>query len=103
MPSLAQLSAIVERTAQYHLEIDYGGLGLCSEAGEVAGELKKVIRNDHGVLTEERCAKIASELGDVLWYTQFIANMIGYTIPEIVHILDDKLSSRLENGTINER
>ena len=33
-------------------ELEYLGLGLASEAGEVCGKLKKVIRDDNGVLSD---------------------------------------------------
>lgn len=46
----------------------YVRLGLISEVGEVAGQVKRIIRDDGGVLTDERREKILDELGDVLWY-----------------------------------
>ena len=41
----------------------YPTLGLAGEAGEVAEKVKKLIRDDAGVLTDERRAAIAKELG----------------------------------------
>lgn len=46
----------------------YVRLGLISEVGEVAGQVKRIIRDDGGVLTAERREKLLDELGDVLWY-----------------------------------
>lgn len=46
----------------------YVRLGLISEIGEVAGQVKRFIRDDGGVLTDERREKLLDELGDVLWY-----------------------------------
>lgn len=53
-------------TAIYPSEtaITYLTLGLASEAGEVAGKLKKQIRDGQG-----STSSFLSELGDVLWYT----------------------------------
>ena len=51
-------------TAIYPKEkaLEYLALGLTSEAGEVAGKVKKLIRDGKG----DKKA-IASEIGDVLW------------------------------------
>lgn len=46
---------------RFHL--DYLALGLMSEAGEVAGAIKKMLR-DHA-----DSSALLDELGDVLWYT----------------------------------
>ena len=45
----------------------YLSLGLVSEAGEVAGKVKKQIRD--GTISN-----VASEIGDVLWYCAMLAN-----------------------------
>jgi len=49
------------------LEMAYAGLGL-GESGEVQNNVKKMIRDDHGVVTDEKRDKIKGELGDQLWY-----------------------------------
>lgn len=46
----------------------YCALGLFGEAGEIGNQVKKIWRDDDGVLTEDRKAKLRDELGDVLWY-----------------------------------
>jgi len=53
--------------------IRYPLLGLIGETGEVAEKFKKMIRDDGGVLSDERRLAIQKELGDVLWYTQAVA------------------------------
>lgn len=80
--------------------VAYAVLGLSNEAGEVAGKLKKVWRDDQGQLTHPRKAAIADELGDVLWYLAAVANELGYDLEEIAKHNLDKLFSRQERGVI---
>jgi len=39
---------------------------LAGEIGEVVEKIKKIIRDEDGLLTKERCEEIEKELGDVL-------------------------------------
>ena len=77
----------------------YCGLGL-GEAGEVQGKIKKVIRDDDGVLTNEAGAKIAAELGDLLWYISQTATEIGVKLEDVANGNLVKLASRHERGVI---
>src|SRR3990167_9973339 len=66
--------------------IVYPALGLAGEAGEVANQVKKIIRDDEGALTADRAETIISELGDVLWYAAAIANELGITLEDVARI-----------------
>src|SRR4030042_4743392 len=55
----------------------YPALGLCGESGEVAENVKKVFRDDSGIVSQERKVKLIKELGDVLWYISNIASELG--------------------------
>lgn len=81
------------------LALTYVGLGL-GEAGEVQGKIKKVLRDDGGIVTEEKRAAIVGELGDVLWYVARLADELGLDLSEIATRNLDKLSSRKERGVI---
>lgn len=76
-------------------ELSYLGLGLVNEAGEVAGKIKKVLRDN---VFEPK--QIADELGDTLWYIARLADTIGYNLTSITKENYNKLQSRLERNTI---
>ena len=80
--------------------VKYCALGLCEEAGEVAGKIKKAIRDDDGELDSERIEAIALELGDVLWYLTIMAGELGLSLDDIASKNIEKLSSRKERNTI---
>lgn len=78
----------------------YPTLGLVGEAGEVADKLKKVIRDNDCVLTDEVRDKVALELSDVCWYVAVLAYELDYTLEEIMQLNLDKLASRQERGVL---
>ncbi len=78
----------------------YPTLGLCGEAGEVAEKVKKMIRDDAGVLTGERRAALSKELGDVLWYAAQLATEAGLNLDEVAAANLDKLLSRQQRGVL---
>lgn len=75
-------------------DLTYPALGLCGEAGEVAEKVKKMLRDDGGVLTAQRRAALASELGDVLWYIAQVATEAGLELDEVASDNLEKLLSR---------
>ena len=78
----------------------YPALGLASEAGEVAGKVKKVLRDAAGKLDLEQAHKIIDELGDVLWYVTCIVDDLGFTLEEVLERNQAKLLGRVERNTI---
>lgn len=90
-------------TAIYPKEqrIIYPTLGLTGEAGEVSDKVKKVLRDNDGIFSEERKKEIAKELGDVAWYLAVCANDIGYSLEDICRMNIEKLASRKERGKLN--
>ena len=87
-------------TAIYPTPIIYPALGLCGESGEVAGKVKKVIRDNNSEFTSEKKAEIAKEIGDVLWYCATLSKDLGYTLDEIAEINYQKLHSRQLRGKL---
>jgi NTP pyrophosphatase (non-canonical NTP hydrolase) len=90
------------KTAQYPKEsaLYYCGLGLTGEAGEVAEKLKKVLRNDGGVISEEKKLEIKKEIGDVLWYAAQLSTILEISFDEVAQGNIDKLSDRLARGVV---
>lgn len=75
-------------------------LGLTGEAGEVANQVKKVYRDDNGVVSPERREKIIKELGDVLWYMATLCVDLNITMGEIASRNIDMLADREKRGTL---
>lgn len=82
------------------MALAYTGLGL-SEVGEVQNKIKKVIRDDGGVVTEEKKREIAKELGDVLWYCAMLARELGVPLQSIAAQNIEKLQSRQQRGVLH--
>ena len=72
----------------------YPALGLASEAGEVCGKIKKIMRDKRGAATKVDTEDISSELGDVLWYISQVALDNGWKMSDIAQTNIDKLESR---------
>ena len=79
--------------------LSYTALGL-GEVGEVQGKIKKIIRDDGGIVTDEKRVAIKKELGDVLWYVAQTATELGLSLSDIALVNLDKLNSRKERGVI---
>lgn len=80
--------------------IEYTTLGLVSEAGEVAGKVKKIIRDKGGVFDEATRKAIADEVGDVLWYVAALSRELGYGLDSIGAQNLNKLSDRKDRGVL---
>lgn len=71
----------------------YCGLGLTSEAGEVADIIKKWYYRGGDIKDEER-ERLKDELSDTLWYLQQTASEIDCTLEDIALHNIDKLVKR---------
>ena len=82
--------------------LEYLALGMTSEAGEVAGKVKKLIRDGEDVEGfEMKKIAIASEIGDVIWYCAMMAKEVGVPLNDILKENLKKLHSRKERGTLH--
>lgn len=87
-------------TEQMHEEsVVNAALGVADEAGEVAGVAKKHIFHGH----TDNAEKMKEELGDVLWYVAWMADLYGYSLSEVAQGNIDKLRRRYPDGFDAER
>jgi NTP pyrophosphatase (non-canonical NTP hydrolase) len=101
---ISEYQELSRRTATYPGAGDnivYPTLGLAGEAGEVAEKVKKLLRDDGGVMSDERREALAGELGDVLWYVAQVATEAGLDLDEIAQGNLDKLLSRQRRGVLS--
>jgi NTP pyrophosphatase (non-canonical NTP hydrolase) len=74
--------------------LEYPTLGLAGEAGEVANIVKKIQRDNDGIITDEIRGKLKDELGDVLWYISACSDELGLTLNEVAEFNVSKLAKR---------
>jgi NTP pyrophosphatase (non-canonical NTP hydrolase) len=76
--------------------LSYTALGLSEEAGEYAGKVSKLIRDN--VFETQLAVK---ELGDVLWQLTRAATELNVSLSDVAEMNLDKLTKRLKDGTIS--
>ena len=96
-----QLAALLTEDFDKETALQTAGLGLCEEAGEVAGKLKRLYRDHSGELSDELRREIAYEIGDCTWYCAVLASKIGYPLDVIAQMNNNKCQSRKERGVLH--
>ena len=79
----------------------YPTLGLAGEAGEVANKIKKFLRDNQGIVSEENKQEVKKELGDVLWYVAQLATELGLSLDGIAEANIEKIMLRKKNGELS--
>ena len=82
----------------YMPNVLYAAIGMCGEAGEVSELIKKYAYHGHTMDKEH----LARELGDVLWYVSYMADLFGYSLGEIMAMNQEKLAKRYPDGKFDE-
>ena len=98
----SEYQAFVVSTKKYSegYRLIYPILGLASEAGEVAGKMKKILRDHDGQIDQKTAERLFDELGDVLWYVTCCVDDMGQTLENLALHNAEKLASRMERGVI---
>lgn len=78
----------------------YTTLGLAGEAGEIPNKVKKILRDNGGVITPEVVEAVGKEIGDVLWYVANLASELGLSLERVAEGNLVKLGSRMERGVL---
>jgi len=84
----------------YCLRLNQFILDMVRHTGRTAELTKKMMRDDAGVLSEERKQRIKKELGDVMWYVQACCNELGILMSDVAQENLNKLFSRKERGKL---
>jgi len=90
-----------------NLPVIYSALALAGEAGEVANKVKKIYRDDGGLVTDDRRAQIKKELGDVLWYVAALCSDLGLKMRDVavgnINMLIDRKQRNVLHGDGDDR
>lgn len=89
------LASRTRRASLPHREhLANAGLGLAGESGEAADIVKKHLFQGHDLDRD----KMRIELGDVLWYLDYLAAECGLTLEEVALANIAKLKARYPEG-----
>ena len=90
-----------QRTAMYqdtNKALIVAALGLGGESGEVLDHIKKYYGHGH----ELDIDYLKKELGDILWYVAYMAEVLGLDLEDVAKCNIDKLTKRYPEGFSNE-
>ena len=79
----------------------YPALGLAGESGEVVEKIKKIFRDQQGIVGDEQRQAVAKELGDVLWYLAQLATELDLDLNQVAQDNLTKLLSRQQRGQLH--
>ncbi len=91
------------KTAIYpeQAKIIYTSLLLASEAGEVAGKIGKILRDENGEFSEELLKPIMDEMGDVMWALAALAKDLNFDLTEVAKRNLAKLKDRQDRNVLS--
>ena len=92
-----EVAVVKEHELAYPVNFTYPLLGFAGEVGEICNKLKKVIRDNTPINSED----MKAELGDCLWYLAVLANECGVDLNDIAEYNLEKLADRTKRGVIS--
>ena len=84
MSIIERYQQVQHNTSLRNFDLQYLTIGFSGEVGEVCNEVKKLVRDDDGVLTNERRRKMIDEMGDVMWYFMGMVRVLDTSMEEIL-------------------
>ena len=81
--------------------IAYCALGAAGEAGEIANKVKKLLRDDEGIITNKFITETLDEIGDCLWYLAQLSERLGASLNVVALRNLDKLAARKQRATLH--
>jgi NTP pyrophosphatase (non-canonical NTP hydrolase) len=82
-------------SADFHIQM---ALGICKEAGEIAGIMDKVYCQGHNYSREG----LQDEMGDLLFYYVALLNRAGIGLSDVIHYNMEKRKKLYPNGFSEE-
>jgi NTP pyrophosphatase (non-canonical NTP hydrolase) len=83
-----------------YMGLSYVANGL-GEVGEIQGKVKKILRDNAGVITEEHREALKSECSDVLWYCAALCTELGISLNDVAEHNIKKLADRQSRNQLN--
>lgn len=90
---------VLSRLSPAHLELLHATLGISGEAGEVVDAVKKSIFYNKPLDIEN----IVEELGDILFYVQALATLVGSDLETVITANHTKLNKRYPGGKFSHQ
>jgi NTP pyrophosphatase (non-canonical NTP hydrolase) len=78
----------------------YPFFGLAGEVGEVHEKLKKIMRDNDGIINPDVRNALIKELGDILWYLSACSRELGVSLQHVANQNVSKLLSRMERNQL---
>lgn len=88
------LSGEVGELAEKILNLAFAGLALSAKQGALANLAKKIKRDDRNWLTPGMRHDMVSELGDIMWYTSILCDLLDVPLSYVLDKNMEKLSKR---------
>lgn len=95
------MSSLSPEKLERLLRILYATTGLAGEAGEVANKVKKILRDNEGVVDNAARERVLGELGGVAWYLAAVAEEFGFSIEDVLNYNHEQITSRQARGQLH--